>query len=189
MLFTSIAVLAIRAVPAMAIVALGVLEFGLDLAVGDNTSAAADLLCLFPMGKGIKYVTEIGGDAVKGGSKVKNLYKLASKGTGKGVEQVLDSVKTYEQARNKALNIIGDLGPKSKPYVCRLEASSAKGKIVGRISANRKVRWRLDYDPNKGIHINIEDFRNGKGADAIKIAIPFEGDEKLFDSLLKHLNK
>ncbi|WP_162266970.1 RHS repeat-associated core domain-containing protein, partial [Clostridium sporogenes] len=129
------------AIPAMAIAALGIVEVGLDLAVGDNTSAAADLLCLLSMGKGIKYVTEIGGDAVKGGSKVKNLYKLASKGTGKGVEQVLDSVKTYEQATNK------------------------------------------------GIHINIEDFRNGKGADAIKIAIPFEGDEKLFDSLLKHLNK
>ncbi|WP_265207110.1 hypothetical protein [Clostridium botulinum] len=40
MLFTCIAVLAIPAVPAMAIVALGVLEFGLDLAVGDNKSAA-----------------------------------------------------------------------------------------------------------------------------------------------------
>ncbi|WP_199851239.1 AHH domain-containing protein [Clostridium botulinum] len=70
-----IAVLAISAAPAMAIVALGIVEFGLDLAVGDNTSAAADLLCLFPMGKGFKYVTEIGGDAIKGGSKAKNLYK------------------------------------------------------------------------------------------------------------------
>ncbi|MGJ0909476.1 RHS repeat domain-containing protein [Clostridium botulinum] len=63
------------AIPAMAIAALGIVEFGLDLAVGDNTSAAADLLCLFPMGKGFKYVTEIGGDAIKGGSKAKNLYK------------------------------------------------------------------------------------------------------------------
>ncbi|KYN78013.1 hypothetical protein A0J52_01645 [Clostridium sporogenes] len=71
----SIAVLFIPATPAMAIVALGIVEFGLDLAVGDNTSAAADLLCLFPMGKGIKYVGEIGGDAIKGGSKAKNLYK------------------------------------------------------------------------------------------------------------------
>ncbi|MEL5900303.1 hypothetical protein AAGC94_19930 [Clostridium sporogenes] len=59
----------------MAIVALGIVEVGLDLAVGDNTSAAVGLLFLFPMGKGFKYVTEIGGDAVKGGSKAKNLYK------------------------------------------------------------------------------------------------------------------
>ncbi|MEL5900442.1 hypothetical protein AAGC94_20690, partial [Clostridium sporogenes] len=63
------------AIPAMAIAALGIVEVGLDLAVGDNTSAAIGLLCLFPMGKSFKYVTEIGGDAVKGGSKAKNLYK------------------------------------------------------------------------------------------------------------------
>ncbi|MCW6087704.1 EndoU domain-containing protein, partial [Clostridium sporogenes] len=67
------------AIPAMAIAALGIAEVGLDLAVGDNTSAAVGLLFLFPMGKGFKYVTEIGGDAIKGGSKAKNLYKLASK--------------------------------------------------------------------------------------------------------------
>ncbi|WP_409069171.1 hypothetical protein ACFLKB_04890 [Clostridium sp. FAM 1755] len=60
----------------MAIAALGIVEVGLDLAVGDNTSAAVGLLCLFPMGKGFKYVTEIGGDAIKGGSKAKNLYKV-----------------------------------------------------------------------------------------------------------------
>ncbi|EJO5347960.1 DUF4258 domain-containing protein [Clostridium botulinum] len=65
------------AIPAMAIAiaALGIVEVGLDLAVGDNTSAAVGLLFLFPMSKGFKYVTEIGGDAIKGGSKVKNLYK------------------------------------------------------------------------------------------------------------------
>ncbi|MGJ0909004.1 hypothetical protein [Clostridium botulinum] len=67
------------AIPAMAIAALGIVEVCLDLAVGDNTSAAVGLLCLFPMGKGFKYVTEIGGDAIKGGSKTKILYKLASK--------------------------------------------------------------------------------------------------------------
>ncbi|AUM97725.1 hypothetical protein [Clostridium botulinum] len=54
----------------MAIVALGVLEVGLDLAVGDNTLAAAGLLCLFPMGKGIKYIGEIGDNTIKGGSKI-----------------------------------------------------------------------------------------------------------------------
>ncbi|WP_460263618.1 hypothetical protein [Clostridium sporogenes] len=63
------------AIPAMAIAALGIVEVGLDLAVGDNTSAVVGLLCLFPMGKGFKYVTEVGGDAIKGGSKAKNLYK------------------------------------------------------------------------------------------------------------------
>ncbi|ENJ9654215.1 hypothetical protein AB2T14_001838 [Clostridium botulinum] len=66
----------------MAIAALGIVEVGLDLAVGDNTSAAVGLLCLFPMGKGIKYVGEVGGDAIKGGSKAKSLYKVATKEAG-----------------------------------------------------------------------------------------------------------
>ncbi|MBZ1328255.1 hypothetical protein HZR17_00605 [Clostridium botulinum] len=67
------------AIPAMAIAALGIVEVGLDLAVGDNTSAAVGLLCLFPMGKGIKYIGEIGGDAIKSGSEAKILYKIAIK--------------------------------------------------------------------------------------------------------------
>ena len=61
--------------------------------------------------------------------------------------------------------------------------------MVGRQSADGKVRWRLDYDPEKGMHINIEDLRNGKGANARKIVIPFKGNESTFKSLLKHLNK
>lgn len=111
-----------------------------------------------------------------------------SKGIGKG-EQVLNKVKTYEQARNKALDLVGDLGPNSKPYTGTLKSSAGYGKVVGRQSADGKVRWRLDYDPNKGTHINIEDFRNGKGANARKIVVPFEGNESTFKSLLKHLNR
>ncbi|MGD7007016.1 pre-toxin TG domain-containing protein [Metabacillus sp. 84] len=118
---------------------------------------------------------------VFGGGKV-------NKGIGKG-EQVLDKVKTFEQARNKALDLVGDLGPNSQPYTGTLKSSAGYGQVVGRQSADGKVRWRLDYDPNKGTHINIEDFRNGKGANARKIAIPFEGNESTFKSLLKHLNR
>lgn len=113
---------------------------------------------------------------------------VAGKGIGKG-EQVLDKVKTYEQARNKALDLVGDLGPNSKPYTGTLKSSAGYGKVVGRQSADGKVRWRLDYDPIKGTHINIEDFRNGKGANARKIVVPFEGNESTFKSLLKHLNR
>ncbi|WP_370467720.1 hypothetical protein [Rummeliibacillus sp. SL167] len=111
-----------------------------------------------------------------------------TKGIGKG-EQVLDKVKTYEQARNEALDLIGDLGPNSQPYTGTLKSSAGYGQVVGRQSADGKVRWRLDYDPDKGTHINIEDFRKGKGVNARKIAIPFEGNESTFKSLLKNLNK
>ncbi len=117
-----------------------------------------------------------------------DLVKAGKKGIGKG-EQVLDKVKTYEQARNKALELVGDVGPNSQAYTGTLKSSAGYGQVVGRQSADGKVRWRLDYDPDKGPHINIEDFRNGKGANARKIAIPFEGDESTFKSLLKHLNR
>lgn len=63
------------------------------------------------------------------------------------------------------------------------------GKVTGRISADHKVLWRLDYDPEKGSHINVEDYRNGKGDKAKKVYIPFEGNEKTYKTLLRHLNK
>jgi len=103
------------------------------------------------------------------------------------VEKILEKVRSYEQARNKALEIVGDLGPNARSYIGRL--GKGNGKIVGRQSLNGKVRWRLDYDPSKGTHINVEDFRIGKGLKAIKVAIPFEGNERTFESLLRHLNR
>ena len=130
-----------------------------------------------------KYVFKI----IKGEKVAKRVEKSA-KGIGRG-EQILDKVKTYEQARNKTVDLVGDLGPNAQPYTGTLKSSAGYGKVVGRQSADGKVRWRLDYDPNKGPHINIEDFRNGKGANAKKIAIPFEGNEGTFKSLLKHLNR
>lgn len=130
-----------------------------------------------------KYVFKI----IKGEKAAKKVEKKV-KGIGRG-EHLLDKVKTYEQARNKTVDIVGDLGPNSQPYTGTLKSSAGYGKVVGRQSADGKVRWRLDYDPKKGPHINIEDFRNGKGANARKIAIPFEGNESTFKSLLKHLNR
>ena len=102
-----IAVFTIHVVPAMTIVALGVLEFGLDLSVGDNTSAAAGLLCLFPMGKGFKYVTEIGGDAIKGGSKAKSLYKVAANEISKLNKYGIDASKL--KFTNTAQNHLNDV--------------------------------------------------------------------------------
>lgn len=42
---------------------------------------------------------------------------------GKSIEQTLKPVKSWEQARNNALNIVGDLGVDSKPVIGRLEVS------------------------------------------------------------------
>ena len=110
-------------------------------------------------------------------------------GLGQGAEIILPKLSTFEQARNHALSLVGDMGNSSAAYYGRLEASKGFGKIIGRTSLDKKVRWYLDYDPIKGTHINVQDFRLGKGLNAKKYAIPFEGTEQTFESLLKHLNR
>ncbi len=102
-------------------------------------------------------------------------------------EQILPKFDTYEQARNKALEIIGDVNPHSAMPIIGKQGV-CKGKIVGQQWCNGKVTLRIDHDLLKGPHINITDFRVAKGLDGIAIAIPFNGDAQTINSLLKHLN-
>ena len=100
-------------------------------------------------------------------------------------ELVLDRVQTYEQARNQALKIIGDVDVHtSMPHICTV-GEGLKGKIVGRRWHGKKVTLRLDYDPKKGAHINVTDYRNGK---TISVAIPFEASEEEVIALSRPLN-
>lgn len=102
-------------------------------------------------------------------------------------EQVLPQVQTYEQARNKALEIIGEVDPHTvEPHIGKMGV--CKGKITGLDWHNGKVTLRLDWDPIKGAHINVTDYRIGSGRIGTSIAIPFQGDESAIESLLKHLN-
>nr|WP_258379144.1 VENN motif pre-toxin domain-containing protein [Pantoea ananatis] len=106
------------------------------------------------------------------------------------IETTFKSEKNWESARNKALDIVGNLGADSKPVIGRLEISSGNGKVIGRQSNDGKVGWRVDYDPEKGTHINIWDYSQGKGpGKAVKQVIPFEGNEKSFETILKQLNR
>ncbi|MDG0814213.1 RHS repeat-associated core domain-containing protein [Cohnella rhizosphaerae] len=147
----------------------------------DKTLAAMGFI---PIGK----IYKEGSLIIKLANKEGAVIERAVKFSGEGVEKTLDStLNSYEQARNLALDIIGDLGADSKAVVGRLPSSAGYGKVVGRQSADGKVLWRLDYDPIKGTHINIEDYRNGKGDKAIKLVIPFVGNEDTFKTLLKHL--
>jgi len=100
-------------------------------------------------------------------------------------EIILPKVKTFEQARNKALEIVGDLGPNSEPIIGKLKTSAGFGKVVGRRSANKRLLWRIDYDPVKGPHINVVDISCGKRINAKKYVIPFEGTEETFKVLIK----
>ncbi|OOF45253.1 hypothetical protein BKK52_12740 [Rodentibacter trehalosifermentans] len=70
----------------------------------------------------------------------------------KGVETILPRQHSWEAARNLALEKVGDLGLDSKPFIGTLEISDGYGKVVGRVSSDGKKGWRLDYDPNKGMH-------------------------------------
>lgn len=100
-------------------------------------------------------------------------------------ELVLAKVQTYEQAKNKGLEIIGDVDVHtSMPHICTV-GEGLKGKIVGRRWHGKKVTLRLDYDPTKGAHINVTDYRNGK---TISVAIPFEASEAEVIALSRPLN-
>ncbi|KEO83694.1 hypothetical protein EL26_08555 [Tumebacillus flagellatus] len=134
---------------------------------------------------------KLGGKSIKTDKGLKYIYEIARglhASVEVGREVTLPRVETYEQARNLALELVGDLGPDAKSVIGTLDKSQGYGKVIGRRSEDGKVLWRLDYDPIKGMHINIEDYREGKGEKAIKLCIPFDGNEDTFISLLKHLN-
>lgn len=104
-----------------------------------------------------------------------------------GQEVILSKVQTYEQARNEALKIIGKIDPNSGiPHVGRFGV--CENKIVGRRWLDNKVTMRLDYDPIKGPHINVTDYRLGRGPLGKEVCIPFEGNEQTINALLKHMN-
>ena len=106
-----------------------------------------------------------------------------------GVEVTLPKQHSWEAARNLALTKVGDLGIDSKPFIGTLAVSDGYGKVVGRISSDGKKGWRLDYDPKKGMHINVFDYTKGKSDKAIKEVIPFNGNKDDFNRYLKQLNK
>ena len=96
-------------------------------------------------------------------------------------------MQTYEHARNKALEILGELDFQSgKPYIGKFDIF--KGKVVGRSWHDGEVVMRLDWDAIKGPHINVTDFRLGKGAKGVTVAIPFEGTLETAANILNHLN-
>lgn len=136
-----------------------------------------------------------GAKVFKGGMIVLSLankYKRIERAVqfvGEGVEKTLSSkLNSYEQARNLTLDILNDMG-ETQAYYGRLESSAGFGKIIGRESLDGKVRWRVDFDPEKGAHINIEDYRNGKGDKATKLVIPFNGDEDAIKKIIDNLNR
>ena len=68
---------------------------------------------------------------------------------------------SLEEARKYLDNLMTNSGrfmTGSRPFYCLLPSSDAYGKIIGRISFDNQVRIRIDYDHEKGVHFNFEDF-------------------------------
>ncbi|MNW39514.1 hypothetical protein D3C74_166040 [compost metagenome] len=144
----------------------------------DKSLAAVGFIPIGKFIKGGKLIIKLGS---KEGRKIERAFEFTQIGS----EKVLKSTfKSYEQARNLAFDITGDLGVDSKAYVGRLKTSYGYQKVIGRQSADGKVRWRVDYDPNKGFHINVEDFRDGTN----KYVFRIEGGEKAYKSIIDSLN-
>ncbi|AJT61759.1 hypothetical protein T261_0066 [Streptomyces lydicus] len=82
----------------------------------------------------------------------------------------------FEQARNKALEIVGDINPHERGrYVCRMESSGAHNRIVGfetRVNGVWK-QFRIDWDDVKGPHINVAVGKNGQ-----RYAVRWRGEEE-----------
>ncbi|MFF4898384.1 RHS repeat-associated core domain-containing protein [Streptomyces sp. NPDC001068] len=90
---------------------------------------------------------------------------------------------SYEQARNKALEILGDIDPHTRePYEGRMGKSAAFGRVVGfetRVNGEWK-QFRIDYDPVKGPHINVAVGRGGQ-----RYAVRWNGSEADMLRILK----
>ncbi len=94
--------------------------------------------------------------------------------------------QSFEQARNLALQVAGTINPSTRiPVIGRLGVG--KGKVVGfetRVEGEFK-RFRLDFDPTKGPHFNVE---VSKGSSRTKVAVEFPGSEESVRSRLKSLD-
>lgn len=92
-------------------------------------------------------------------------------------ENILPKEPSHDSARNTLMDELDKTGAfenGSDPYIGRLKSSYGYKKQIGRTSLDGKVRWRLDYDPEIGVHYNIEDFTGGKGVNAKKTVIPID---------------
>jgi len=96
------------------------------------------------------------------------------------------SANSFEEARNKALNLLGKIDETNRRNLapCRLQDSVAKGMSTGFQTIVDGVwkEFRIDYDPKKGLHINV---KVGKAAGmTVNTAISFPGKEKTLKKLI-----
>lgn len=102
-----------------------------------------------------------------------------------GSSEIIIETGSFESARNRALDELGTIDPSTRSVdVGRLPAAtSTYGRVVGftgKGADGQFRRFRIDFDPDKGPHINIQ---IGKGI-SNKWAIKFPGSLGSFTNLL-----
>ncbi len=112
----------------------------------------------------------------------KNAAWVHNAGCGEIISRTFDS---FEQSRNEALKTIGKIDPATRtPFIGRLGAG--EGQVVGfttRVDGVFK-RFRIDYDPIKGSHINVE-----IGKPSQTYAFPFKGTEQDVKNILRSFQR
>lgn len=188
-----------------------VVNAGLYASEGDVVNAGISLAGAIPGGQaatGARLAVKAGGAAIEATGKAaakktakegaQSAAQKAGKGTGgpqgpkrskkPQTEELVRDHKNFETARNKALDEIGSLNHDFKPVKGKFGA--AKGKVNGQQSADGKRGFRLDYDPEKGPHVNWYDWSGGrKGQGGRWGAEQFPGTEKDLSKLLKQFDK
>lgn len=90
----------------------------------------------------------------------------------------------YEQARNHALSLIGEINPATrKAHVGRLGVGA--GRVTGFVTRVRGVQktMRLDWDPVKGPHFNVTIGRKP----GVRIAVTFRGTQQTVARLMRRV--
>jgi hypothetical protein len=149
------------------------------LATGHDVKTAGDVGRLVASGTDI-------GVAAYGAIRARASIKKESVGSGGGGgsrEKTGDPHASFEPALNEALKVLGEINPATRlPSVGRLGVG--KGKVVGfeTMVGTTWKRLRIDFDPQKGPHINVE---IGKGPTAIRYAARWKGTEQDVKSILR----
>lgn len=95
----------------------------------------------------------------------KNFLEVMEDSKKKAVKETGEIIRKHnsvEAARNAALKEAGDLGDSKVAVKGRLPASKGFERLVGFESKDGKRGFRVDYDPNKGLHYNWYDYSQGK---------------------------
>ncbi|MBL0261343.1 MAG: hypothetical protein IPQ10_09840 [Saprospiraceae bacterium] len=128
--------------------------------------------------KGLKLISK----AFKYSDEVAELVQETGKITETSKETITllkEGKRTFGNARKVVDDVLGDLGDDATDYISNFEKGPFNGKVVGKQSADGKRYWRIDWDPEKGAHIN---WVNGKTKGAILIDVDLEQAKRIVEN-------